>query len=287
MDEPLRPRAGILYIVATPIGNLEDITARARRVLAEADMIAAEDTRRTRNLLDHLGLDRPVESCHEHSEREKAARLVARLLDGRTLAYVTDAGVPTVSDPGSVLVSEALAAGIAVVPVPGPSAVTAALSVSGFRADQYLFAGYPPRKQSERARFFAEVRESRMPVVIFEAPHRLKECLKDAVEGLGAEREAFVGREMTKHFEEYLRAPLGELAARFAAQEPLGEFTLVFGPATHEPPETPESAGDVERVAELLAATDLPTRQAAEILAAASGMGRNPAYQAILARRSG
>jgi len=286
MADPSSSRAGTLYIVATPIGNLEDITARARRVLAQADVIAAEDTRRTRGLLEHLGLDRPVESCHEHSERGKASRLVSRILEGRSVAYVTDAGAPTISDPGSLLVAEALAAGISVRPIPGPSAVTAALSVSGFRADQYLFAGYPPRKQSERARFFADIRDAQVPVVIFEAPHRVRECLCEAREVLGPEREAFVGREMTKHFEEYIRAPLGELCERFATQEPLGEFTLVFGPSGEQKSATAHPSNS-ERTADLLAVTELPTRQAAEILAAASGMGRNDAYQAILARRSG
>ncbi|NSW56685.1 MAG: 16S rRNA (cytidine(1402)-2'-O)-methyltransferase [Armatimonadetes bacterium] len=286
MADPSSSRAGTLYIVATPIGNLEDLTARARRVLAEVDVIAAEDTRRTRGLLEHLGLDRPVESCHEHSERGKASRIITRILEGRSVAYVTDAGVPTISDPGSVLVAEALAAGISVRPVPGPSAVTAALSVSGFRADQYLFAGYPPRKQSERARFFADIRDAQVPVVVFEAPHRIRECLRDAREALGLDREVFVGREMTKHFEEYIRAPLGQLCDRFTRQEPLGEFTLVFSPSGKQHNDAAQP-GDPNRVADLLAATNLSTRQATEILAAASGMGRNAAYQAILARRSG
>lgn len=276
-------KPGTLYLVATPIGNLEDLTRRAERVLREADLIVAEDTRRTRGLLMHLGLDRPVERYDEHTEREKADRLVSVLAEGRAIALVSDAGVPVVSDPGSHLVALALAAGIAVCPIPGPSAVLSALAASGFSGDEFRFAGYPPRKRSARREFYAAIARSPVTTVVFEAPHRVRESLADAVEVLGGAREMVVARELTKQFEEILRCSVEQALERFTAGDPLGEFTLVFGPSEQDAATAPQ--GCAEEVARLLAETELPTKQAAEILAAASGMGRREAYAEMLRRR--
>jgi 16S rRNA (cytidine1402-2'-O)-methyltransferase len=284
MEQTPSRKSGTLYLVATPIGNLEDLTRRAERVLREADLIVAEDTRRTRNLLMHLGLDRPVERYDEHTERGKADRLVGALSEGRSVALVSDAGVPVVSDPGSHLVAKALAAGITVCPIPGASAVLSALAASGFSGDEFRFAGYPPRRRSARIEFYAAIARSPVTTVVFEAPHRVRESLADALEALGADREMVVARELTKQFEEILRCSVERALEHFTTTDPLGEFTLVFGPAAEQAAESAPQDW-AEEVARLLAETDLPTKQAAEILAAASGMGRREAYAELLRRR--
>lgn len=275
--------AGCLYVVATPLGNLQDLSPRAAQTLRDVDLVAAEDTRRAHTLLAHLGVRKPLESCHEHTERDKRQRLVACLLAGQSVAYVSDAGVPGLSDPGALLVEAAWEAGVRVVPIPGPSAVATALSVSGFRADRFLFAGYPPRRRGERQAFFAQLAAQTVPTVIYEAPHRIRQSLADARTAFGPQRPALIGREMTKQFEEFLRGPLGELCAHFEAHEPIGEFTVVFAGAATS---TPATVVDVPRAAEILAATDLPTAKAAQVLEAL-GMSRNEAYQAILKLRRG
>lgn len=272
---------GILYVVATPIGNLEDLSDRARRVLSEVDLVAAEDTRRTQTLLTHLGLGKPIEMYHQHVEREKAEGLLEALRAGKSVALVSDAGVPVISDPGAHLVARAWEEGIAVSPIPGPSAVLSALSVSGFNADRFHFAGYPPRKAGERRAFYRGIRDVRVPTVIHESPHRLVESLDDALAEIGPERTTLIAREMTKRYEELLRGPLGELRGRYDEGEPIGEFTLVFAAA--EVSERPPAAtGDPLRAAQLLREAGLPTRQAADILAAASGLSRNEAYALLI-----
>ncbi len=275
---------GTLYLVATPIGNLEDLSDRARRILSEVDLIAAEDSRRTRTLLAHIGAATPIESYHRHTEQEKAARLIARLQEGCAIALVTDAGVPLISDPGTHLVARAWQAGIPVSPIPGPSAVLSALAVAGFPADRFRFAGYPPRKRGDRRAFYRDLVHCEVPVVIYEAPHRLVESLADAAAELGPDRETLIAREMTKQFEEFRRGPLGELVPHYAAVAPLGEFTLVFGPGAAGPP--PGTAGDLARAVSLLIAAGLRTGEAADILAAATGIARNDAYALILTGRS-
>jgi 16S rRNA (cytidine1402-2'-O)-methyltransferase len=283
-DTPTAGATGCLYVVATPLGNLQDLSPRAAQVLHDVDLVAAEDTRRAQTLLSHLGLRKPVESCHEHTERGKSQRLVARLLAGQCVAYVSDAGVPGLSDPGALLVAAAWEAGVRVVPIPGPSAVATALSVCGFNADRFLFAGYPPRKRGERQAFYAELAAQTVPTVIYEAPHRIRESLGDAQQAFGPQRLAVIGREMTKQFEEFLRGPLSELRAHFETHEPLGEFTVVFAGAEADQPSSAPT--DVARVTELLAATDLTTSKAAEVLCAL-GVARNDAYDAILKLRRG
>ena len=219
---------GTLYVVATPIGNLEDITLRALRVLKEVDLIAAEDTRHTRTLLDRYGIARPVTSYHEHNEKTKARALVERLKRGQSIALVSDAGTPLLSDPGYRLVREAITAEISVVPLPGPSAMTALLSVSGLATDRFVFEGFLPARRRERRERLGALREEKRTMVFYEAPHRLKESLGDLLEILG-DREAVMGREITKIHEEFLRGRLSEMRARVESEEPRGEITLAVG----------------------------------------------------------
>lgn len=273
---------GILYVVATPIGNLADLSQRACDTLAQCDLVVSEDTRHTRGLLSHLGLDKPLHSYHKHSEREKAAGIVDRLLEGKSVALVSDAGVPVVSDPGAHLVALAAERGIRVVPIPGPSAVLSALAVSGFSGDSFVVAGYPPRKSNERRRFYETLAAAAAPTVLFEAPHRIRESLHDAAAVLGEDRPIVVARELTKLYEEVLRGPVGELCRHFAATEPLGEFTIVLSPAEIPATADAAAAGDLDRAVELLAASGLRTRQAADILAAATGLSRNEAYHRMV-----
>ena len=219
---------GVLYIVATPIGNLEDITLRALRILKEVHLIAAEDTRHTRTLLDRYGIGRPVTSYHEHNEKTKARALVERLKRGQSIALVSDAGTPLLSDPGYRLVREAIKAAIPVVPLPGPSAMTALLSVSGLATDRFVFEGFLPARRRERRERLGALREEKRTMIFYEAPHRLKESLGDLLEILG-DREAVMGREITKIHEEFLRGRLSEMRTRVESEEPRGEITLAVG----------------------------------------------------------
>ena len=220
--------AGILFLVATPIGNLEDISLRAVRVLREADLIAAEDTRHTAKLLHHYDIRRPTSSLHEHNEQEKVPALVGRLRGGARIALVTDAGTPAVSDPGYRLVRAAIDAGIRVEAIPGPSAVLAALVVSGLPTDSFVFAGFPPPKASARRVWFEALKDERRTLVFFESPHRIRETLDAALGALG-DREASVGRELTKLHEEVIRGPLSVVLARLG--DPRGELTVVVSGA--------------------------------------------------------
>ncbi len=218
--------AGTLYIIGTPIGNLEDLTLRALRVLKEVDVIACEDTRHTRTLLTHYGINRPLVSYHEQNEHQRAAELLRRLEDGTSVALVSDAGTPALSDPGYVIVHEATARGIPVVAVPGPSAVTAALAVSGLPTDRFVFLGFLPRKSGQRLRALEAVAEVPWTLVFFESPHRLRKMLTDLRQVLG-ERRIAVTRELTKRFEEVVRGTITEATAHFDATAPRGEFTIV------------------------------------------------------------
>lgn len=222
-------RAGALHVVATPIGNLGDLTARAREVLASVDAICAEDTRHTRQLLGALGIERPLLALHEHNEADVAWKLVERLKAGDSLALVSDAGTPLVSDPGYRLVRDVRAAGLRVIPLPGACAAIAALSVAGLPSDRFCFEGFLPAKASgRRERLTALAREPRT-LVFYESSHRIEECLADLVAIFGPEREAVLARELTKLFETVLGDTLAELAERVAADENQrkGEFVLV------------------------------------------------------------
>ena len=217
--------AGTLFLVATPIGNLEDISLRALRVLREADLLAAEDTRHSARLLSHYEIRRPVTSLHEHNEAAKVPVLIEKLRAGVRLALVTDAGTPSVSDPGYRLVRAAIDAGVRVEAIPGASAVLVALISSGLPTDAFVFAGFPPPRAAARRAWLESIRGERRTLVFFEAPHRIRETLTDAVEILG-DRQVALGRELTKFHEEVLRGATSEVLARLG--DPRGEYTIVM-----------------------------------------------------------
>ena len=227
---------GTLYVVATPIGNLEDITLRALRVLKEVDLIACEDTRHTRRLLDHFGIATRALSYHEHNENERAAELVNRLLAGESIAVVSDAGTPLISDPGYRVVSEAVRAGVPVVPIPGASALLSALTGSGLPTDAFYFGGFLPAKLSQRRRTLEQVKALPSTVVFYEAPHRITESLADIAEMFG-DRQIAVARELTKLHEEFLRGTAAEVARQLQERPSVrGEITIVIAKAAAEPP---------------------------------------------------
>jgi len=224
--------SGILYVVATPIGNLEDITFRAIRVLKEVNWIACEDTRQTRKLLDHYSIETPQISYHEHNEMERAKELCSRLLAGESGALVSDAGVPLISDPGYRLVHSAVAAGVPVQPVPGPSAVLAALSASGLPTDSFHFAGFLPSKPGQRVHALEALRDETATLIFYEAPHRLLESLTD-IQAILGERDVVVAREITKVHEEFAHGTVSEILASFAGREAVkGEITILVAKAT-------------------------------------------------------
>ena len=219
--------SGTLYIVATPIGNLEDITLRALRVLKDVDLIAAEDTRHTQILLRHFGIRTPLTSYHEHNERTKARQLIERLKQGKNVALVSDAGTPAISDPGFRLIVEAIQAKVSVVPLPGASALTAVLSAGGLPTDRFVFEGFLPVKQKERRERIQTLRAETRTLVVYEAPHRLQETLADMRAILG-DREIVLAREVSKVHEEFLRGSIGELIRQIGDGEIRGELTLVI-----------------------------------------------------------
>jgi 16S rRNA (cytidine1402-2'-O)-methyltransferase len=228
---------GRLYLVATPIGNLEDITYRAVRVLGEADLIACEDTRQTHKLLDRYSIAKPTISYHEHNEAERAAELAARMSAGATVALVSDAGMPLVSDPGYRLVRAAIEAGVPVEPIPGPSAALAALAASGLPTDTFHFAGFLPAKSGQRERTLESLKEQTATLIFYEAPHRVLETLEAIGRVLGP-RPVVAARELTKIHEEFVRGTAIEVHAEFAARASIkGEFTLLVGKAVVPPPD--------------------------------------------------
>jgi 16S rRNA (cytidine1402-2'-O)-methyltransferase len=227
-----QPLAPGLYLVATPIGNLEDITLRALRVLRGADVIACEDTRHTQKLLNHYAIATAMVSYHEHNEASRAAELIEKLKQGTRIAVVSDAGMPGISDPGFRLVELAVAHGIAVVPVPGASAFVAALAASGLPTDSFCFHGFLPAKSGVRREALERVRVAEHPQIFYEAPHRLMECLQDIEEVLGAERRVVIARQLTKVHEEFLRGGAGEVLRSLRSRgEVRGEITLIIGKA--------------------------------------------------------
>jgi len=273
-----RIEARTLYVVATPIGNLGDLTRRAERVLGGVDSILAEDTRRTRRLLSHLGISRRLEAHHEHNEARKIPKLIERLNDGAAMALVSDAGTPAVADPGYRLIGAAIDAGISVVPVPGASAVLAALVGSGLPTDRFTFAGYPPRKAGERRRFLSQLAPLQGTLVLLESPRRIAATLAAAAEILG-ERPAVLAREITKIHEEFRRGSLAELSATLE-QEVRGEITLCIGPLDDVPQPAMDTAQLRARYEDKLAAgidRGLAVRQ----LAAESGLRRRDVYGAL------
>jgi 16S rRNA (cytidine1402-2'-O)-methyltransferase len=268
-----------LAVCATPIGNLDDVTLRVLRELAEAEIVLCEDTRHTRGLLQRHGIDARLVSYHEHNEAKRTAELLPRLEAGARVALVSDAGMPGISDPGARLVTAALDAGVSVTVLPGPSAVETALVASGLAADRYLFVGFLPRAARAREALWAELARSSDPVVAFESPRRLPASLASLAAAL-PERPVAVCRELTKRYEEVVRGTAGEVAARFL--EPAkGEITLVVGGAGDAELE-PQSGGEpVQAVAELVAA-GVARRQAAELVARLTGVPRNELYRKSL-----
>lgn len=272
-------QAGVLYVVATPIGNLGDISARAREIFAAVSAVAAEDTRHSALLLRELGLERPLVSLHEHNERARAVELVGRLRAGESIALISDAGTPLISDPGYQLLRAALEAGIVVSPVPGPSAVITALSASGLPCDRFCFEGFLPSRAIARRRRLGELAAETRTLVIYEAPHRIAACLVDLAAACGDSRRACVARELTKHFETFYRGSLGELALQAKSDENMarGESViLVEGGA-----EQPEGSARLDETLRVLLGF-LPPSAAAAATARLLGTRRNDAYARAL-----
>src|SRR5262252_7317341 len=288
MEPSVNDRAGCLYLVATPIGNLEDITLRALRILKEADQIACEDTRHTQKLLNHYGIAKPLVSYHEHNEMTRAPELVLAMERGAQIALVSDAGMPLVSDPGYRLVTLSLRHHIGVVPVPGPSALLAALSASGLPNEEFLFAGFLPARSGERRRALERLRIEDRTIIFYEAPHRIEETLADAREVLG-DRPACLAREVTKLHEEFRRGTLSELAASLAERPARGEITLLIGPAdpadARAGVDTSQSLSD--RVEELIRQAKLDRKEALKLAAKERGLTRRAAYAQLVHRENG
>lgn len=267
----------LLYVVATPIGNLGDLTARARQVLGDVDLIAAEDTRETRRLLTHLGISKPLVAYHDHNESTAAPRLIEVLKGGRSVALVSDAGTPMVSDPGYDLVRAAWEAGIRVVPVPGPSAVICALSAAGLPSDRFLFLGFPPRGSTQRRAWLSAVENEPGTLILYESGKRVLATLMDISQTLGQHRRVVLARELTKRFETFLRGTADDLAERLSSDpaQRLGEMVLLIAGSSAVPESNPE---EQDRVLRILAEA-LPLSQAATLAARITGTKRNLLYQ--------
>lgn len=273
-------QSGKLYVVATPIGNLSDITLRAQQVLREVAIIAAEDQRHSSRLLQHLGISTPLISLHEHNEGIRVAELLLRLQQGEDIALISDAGTPLISDPGYVLVSQAQQAGITVHPVPGACAAIAALSASGLPSDRFLFCGFLPAKQASRLKALEALTANTETLIFYEAPHRILSCLQDMQQVFGVQRRAVLAREITKQFETIRHDELGGLLAFVEkdSNQQRGEMVLLLaGASQHVPTETVRS----DRLLELLLEV-LPVKQAAEIVASFSGEKKNGIYKKAL-----
>ena len=276
---------GTLYVVATPIGNLDDISARALRVLREVALIAAEDTRHSIRLLQHFGIETPLAACHEHNERDQGGRFLARLQAGEDVALISDAGTPLISDPGFHLVRQARAAGVSVVPVPGACALVAALSAAGLPSDRFIFEGFLPAKANARRGRLEQIKEEPRTLIFYEAPHRLLESLEDMREVFGGDRPAVLARELTKTFETLKGAPLSELCGWVAADsnQQRGECVVLVGGW-----QAPEGEGALSaealRVLDLLLG-ELPLKRAAALAAEITGVRKNLLYQAALERQ--
>jgi 16S rRNA (cytidine1402-2'-O)-methyltransferase len=277
----------MLYIVATPIGNLEDLTLRALRVLGEADLIACEDTRHTRKLLTHYNISTPVISYHEHNERERAAELVSKMQGGLRVALVSDAGMPLISVPGFHLVRQAVDCGIPVVPIPGASALLTALAASALSTDDFFFAGFLPSKQLARRARLAEVASLSTTLIFYEAPHRIRQTLEDALAVLG-NRQCVLARELTKLHEEFLRGPLSEVTERVKTREIKGEMVLLIGPRSERPQEqtVAESGSLLQEIEALMLAEDLDQKAALKRVARRRGLPKSEAYRLMVAERA-
>jgi len=280
--------AGCLYVVATPIGNLEDISMRALRILKEADVIACEDTRQTLKLLSHFGISKRLVSYHEHNEITRAAEIVIELEQGAKVALVSDAGTPAISDPGHRLVSLCLRHGIQVVPVPGASAFVAALAASGMPIEQFIFVGFVPSRPTERRKTLRALASEAWTLVLYEAPHRLLDTLEDVLELLG-NRPAVIAREVTKMHEEFQRGHIEDLIDTARRRAPRGEITLLIGPpdghALHPAAETADTVPLARRVEEIIKERGLDRKLALKQVARERGITRREAYKQLLITR--
>lgn len=277
--------AGTLYLVATPIGNLEDITLRALRVLKEADLVACEDTRHTRKLLAHYQVSKPAVSYHEHNERERAAELIEKLQAGLNVALVSDAGTPLISDPGFRVVREAIDRGISVVPIPGASALITALSASGLPVAEFAFIGFlPPRQAARRARL-QELSDVKATLIFYEAPHRIAQTIKDAGEVLG-DRACVIARELTKLHEEFVRGSLSEIEV--AEDMARGEMVLLIGPPLdrREQPALEAPHSILEQVDEIMRSEGLDQKSALKRVARERRISKSEAYRLMLAEKA-
>ena len=274
---------GVLYVVATPIGNLQDLSERAQLVLSRVGLVAAEDTRHSGRLLQHLGLSKSMLALHDHNERDRVARILEALKAGQDIALISDAGTPLISDPGYVVVREVREAGFRVSPVPGPCALVAGLSAAGLPTDRFLFAGFLPAKRSGRKAALEELREQPATLVFYESPHRILALMEDVVEVMGGERECVLGRELTKTFETFYGGTAQSVRESLEADPngARGEFVVMVRGA---PPAGSQEAGalDADRLLSLLVA-ELPVKKAARIVADVSGLSKNELYQRALA----
>jgi 16S rRNA (cytidine1402-2'-O)-methyltransferase len=271
--------AGKLYLVATPIGNLQDITERAAETLRVVDVIACEDTRHTQKLLNHLKISNKLVSYHEHNEDSRSDQLVSLLKEGRSVAVVSDAGTPAINDPGYRIVRKAIENGIDVVPIPGPSAFVTALSASGLPTDSFFFGGFLPAKKGERRRRLIELAEMPATLILYEAPHRLAASLADCLEVLG-DRDAVVARELTKLHEEFSRGSLSQLIERFEKAKPKGEIVILIDRAGAESKRTSASSDLASRVSEL-ESSGLDRKAALKQAAKEFGLPRSEAYREL------
>lgn len=291
-DSPKVPKEGCLYVVATPIGNLEDITLRALRILKEADVILCEDTRQTLKLLSHFEISKRLVSYHEHNEITRAPEIVIELEQGAQVALVSDAGTPAISDPGHRLVSLCLRHGIRVVPIPGASAFVSALAASGMPIEEFVFVGFLPARQSARRKALRELASENRTVALYEAPHRLIDMLEDALEIFG-NRPAVIARELTKAYEEFLRGHLEDLLAALRRKPPRGEITLLIGPPDAQTAKSPEDGSHdsavqiplARRVEEIMKESGGDRKAALKMAARERGLTRREAYKQLLVTR--
>ncbi len=274
------PKPGTLYVVGTPIGNLEDITFRAVRILQSVDLIAAEDTRHTGKLLQHFQIKAPQISYHDHNRNSRISELLEKLHQGQAIALVTDAGIPGISDPGYELVKACVEVGIQVVPIPGPTAAITALSAAGLPTEQFVFEGFLAAKAQQRRDHLEFLRPEPRTIIFYEAPHRLRQTLQDLADALGRQRQLVLARELTKLHEEFWRGSIGQAIAHYTEREPQGEYTLVVAGM---PPEQPQlSEAQIKAELQQLMAQGISRSQASRQLAQATSLPRRQLYQLAL-----
>ncbi len=276
-EEQGRAATGTLYVVATPIGNLEDITYRAVRILSEVNLVAAEDTRHSRKLFARFDIHKPLISYHDHNEQQRQEELLRRLQAGEDIALISDAGTPCIADPGYRLIASCHAAGITVVPIPGPSAIIAALSAAGVSTERFAFEGYLPQRAKARADLLRQLIGEQRTLIFYEAPHRLAATLADLVDIMGAERLLVVARELTKLYEEFFRGTAEDAVKRFNLQPARGELVLIIPPSSQGPQMNVRDA-----LRKLLSESDLSRREAVKLIASEYGLPGSDVYRESL-----